>query len=128
MLRMLFVGLCALCAVTVPVHSADFTFRVKSLHKYTAQIEFYSQNRKRAWPGGTKAYLLKDSAVHEYKLNCNPIEGDDGGRGETICYGAWDKASGSSPYWGKGRDGKESCADCCYRCVDGHKTPILTLR
>lgn len=57
------------------------TFRMKSNHPNKVQVEFYSQNRNHAWPGGSKAYNLSDYEVHIFKLTCRS--------GEKICYGAW---------------------------------------
>jgi len=36
--------------------AGEMTWQVKSLYRHQVQIEFYSQDRKRAWPGGNRAY------------------------------------------------------------------------
>ena len=118
MLRM-FMGLCALCAVSVSAHSDEFTFRVKSLYKFSAQIKYYSQKRDAVWPGATTAWDLLDDEVHEHNLTC------DGN--ELICFGAWDKATPSSLQWGAGTGGKPNCSDCCWSCANGQRTPVITL-
>src|SRR5262245_22264497 len=108
-----------LCALSIHARSDDFTFRIKSLYKFSAQVEYRSQTRNAAWPGDNKAWDLADDAIHEHTLNCRS--------GERICFGAWDKGSGR-PQWGQGRDGKRNCSDCCWICKDGRRTPVITLR
>ena len=84
------------------------TWRIRSFHPYTAQLEFYSQDRKGlVWPGRGQVYALRDSSFHTYSLECNP--------GERICWGAWDTGSGS-PYWGVGRNSRHGCTGCCWTC------------
>jgi hypothetical protein len=85
----------------------QMTWEVKSLYRYKVQIEFYSQDRNRAWPGGDRAYNLNDYDTHSFTLNCNS--------GEKICYGAWD-ANASSTYWGVGKNDRQGCQGCCYTC------------
>jgi hypothetical protein len=93
------------------------TFKIQSNYRYIVQLEFYSQSRKVAWPGGSKAYNIKDADVHDFTLNCRP--------GEKICYGAW--VSGNQRlYWGAGMHGRQACTKCCYVC-DGQETPVITL-
>ena len=118
MLRIL-LGVGLLCALSLHARSDDFTFRVKSLYKFSAQVEFRSQDRNAAWPGGNKAFDLADDAIHEHALNCR--------KGENICFGAWDKGSGR-PQWGRGQDGKRACSNCCWACENGRRTPVITLR
>jgi hypothetical protein len=107
----------ALLALASPAAAQQVTFRVQSMYQYKVQIEFYSQNRQFAWPGGTRAYNLDDYAVHTYTLNCN--------RGERICYGAW-VTGNQNKFWGVGLHGRQSCGNCCYRC-DGQQTPVIVL-
>lgn len=95
-----------------------FTFQVRSLHKFTAQVEFYSQDRNAAWPGGNRAYLLDDDDVHTLRLNCRARE--------KICFGAWDKGQ-AKPQWGTGLNQAQPCTNCCWFCEQGRQTPIITL-
>lgn len=96
----------------------SFTFQVRSYHPNIVQLEFYSQNSNRAWPGGSRAYELKDYKVHEYRLNCR--------RGEKICFGAWVKGN-SNTYWGVGAHNRNRCSNCCYTC-NGGRTEIRNLQ
>jgi hypothetical protein len=57
------------------------TFSITNKSDYDIQIEFYSQDRNHAWPGGNQAYNLGSGDDNEYKLACRS--------GEKICYGAW---------------------------------------
>jgi hypothetical protein len=110
------VGSMGLMAASV-AQAESLTFRVQSHYTYAVQIEFYSQSRNSAWPGGSQAYNLKDSEVHDFRLNCNA--------GEKICYGAW--VSGNQrQYWGAGMHGRQGCSKCCFVC-DGSETPVITL-
>ena len=116
---------CTLVALTIAScgltwQSADaetLTFRIRSYYQYRVQVEFYSQSRRHAWPGGDQAYNLNDSRVHEYRLNCRS--------GEKICYGAW-VTGNQNQYWGTGLRGNHSCRKCCFYC-DGGITPIINL-
>jgi hypothetical protein len=54
-------------------------------HPNSVQLEFYSQDRNAAWPGGGRAYVLRDYDIHTFNLNC--------WFGEKICYGAWSMAT-----------------------------------
>jgi hypothetical protein len=114
MLRIL-VGLCALCAFNVLAHADVFYFRMKSDYKYQVRVEFYSQDRKIVWPGHNEVYKLDDSAEHKFRVDCRT--------GERICYGAWDAAN-PRIHWGAGRDGKDSCTGCCFRCNGGESRLI----
>lgn len=118
MLRIL-LGVGVLCALSIHAYPDDFTFRIKSLYKFSAQVEYRSQARNAAWPGDNAAWDLADDAIHEHKLNCRS--------GEKICFGAWDKGSGQ-PQWGRGRDGNRDCGNCCWICENGRRTPVITLR
>lgn len=94
----------------------SMTWTITSDYEYKVQLEFYSQNRSIAWPGGDKAYNLNDYETHEFTLNCRS--------GEKICYGAW--ATGdSSVYWGVGANDKHSCKSCCGIC--GEDDPVKRL-
>jgi len=94
---------------------SELTFLVESRYAFKMQIEFYSQDRKVAWPGNGQAFNINDYKTHVYKLSCNS--------GEKICYGAWPTGSGSK-YWGKGFDDRHSCDNCCARC-DGQSVSFV---
>jgi hypothetical protein len=86
--------------------NATLTWSFRSYHPNTVQLEFYSQHRDAAWPGGGRAYVLDDYDIHTFRLNCWD--------GEQICYGAW--VDGNSEYWGVGIDDREGCDNCCVIC------------
>jgi len=96
----------------------QLTFEVQSMYRHKVQIEFYSQDRKHAWPGGNRAYNLDDYSVHTYTLNCIG--------GEKICYGAW-VVGNSSRHWGVGMNDKQSCKGCCYTC-DNNSAEVSLVR
>lgn len=109
MFRKLILG--AAVAVTtgltaVPVSADVLTWRIRSTYGRTIYLEFYSQNYDRAWPGGGKAYVLRNRRYHTFRLNCR--------RGEKICYGGWTRGEGR--YWGVGRYSEKGCRSCCLRC------------
>jgi hypothetical protein len=83
---------------------------IRSNYKYKVQIEFYSDNRAHAWPGGNKAYNLNDYETHEYNLNCHA--------GEKVCFGAW-VTGNAGRYWGVGANHRHSCSRCCFTCGGG---------
>ena len=98
----------ALAAPTVAT-AQQLTWEVQSMYPNKVQIEFYSQDRRHAWPGGNRAYNLNDYETHTYRLNCIA--------GEKICYGAW-VTGNSSRYWGVGMNNRHGCKGCCYTCDD----------
>jgi hypothetical protein len=104
-------------AGTTVAKADELTFKVRSNYRYKVQIEFYSQDRNHAWPGGDRAYPINDDEVHNYSLNCRS--------GEKICYGAW-VTGNDSKYWGVGANNKHGCKGCCYTCGRGD-TPIINL-
>ena len=99
-----------------PALAENVTFNIKSNHPNKVQVEFYSQNRNHAWPGGNKAYNLNDYDMHNYRLTCNA--------GEKICYGAW-VSGNSSKYWGVGMNNRQRCSNCCTTCNGGSITYTL---
>jgi hypothetical protein len=109
-LRYAATAICALLSFSVFGQDSTLIFKIKSNYKYKVQVEFYSQARKHAWPGGSKAYNIDDYEVHSYTLNCRI--------GEKICYGAW--ANGDSKtYWGVGLNDRQRCTQCCAQCNGG---------
>lgn len=105
-------GLC--CGQTAAAET--FTWIVRSLYPYRVQLEFYSQDYDRAWPGGDNVYVLQDDKFHQYTLNCD--------YGEKICYGAWVDGD-ISTYWGSGYYGQEYCNSCCSTCDGGTRQTTL---
>jgi hypothetical protein len=104
--------------VGVPAIAAaeDMTWTITSEYQYKAQLEFYSQSRDIAWPGGGSVYTLNDYNAHRFTIACRA--------GEKVCYGAW--ATGdSSTYWGVGMDNKHNCKTCCAIC--GESDPVKRL-
>lgn len=98
--------------------AGELKWTVQSLYPYKVQIEFYSQSRRHAWPGGNQAYGLNDSETKTYSLNCRS--------GERICYGAW-VTGNARRYWGVGARNRNSCRGCCATC-DAGDTPKIVLR
>jgi len=102
---------------SVKLANDQIMFIVKSRHPNIVDLEFYSDDRRVAWPGDNKVYTLKDSHWHTYVLNCR--------RGEKICYGAGVRGKYDS-YWGVGINRRARCEECCYRC-DGVRSKLITL-
>jgi hypothetical protein len=104
---------CIFCTAVLsigPVASADpdnIKFHVVNQSGLGTEVEFYSQNFNRSWPGGGKAWMQNDSGTHDYNLGFSP--------GEKICYGAWTIPHHTN-YWGAGDNGKKACSDCCWVC------------
>jgi hypothetical protein len=93
--------------------STTLVVEVQSLDTYAVELSFYSQTyRNRAWPGGDQVYILSDSDVHSYRLNCR--------KGEKICYGAWRRGNRNS-WWGAGYGAQQGCSDCCLTCGGSYK-------
>ena len=95
----------------------SITFLIKSDYKYRVQVNFYSSDSNRTWPSSTRSYVIADSEVHVFSLDCD--------QGEKICYGAWPDGDPRT-YWGVGHNGREGCKDCCYTCGSG-TTRVITL-
>ena len=102
----------------VPASAADLTWRIRKTYGGTIYLEFYSQSSDRAWPGGGKAYVLRNNRFQTFRLRCR--------RGEKICYGAWTR--NESRYWGVGRYSEKYCRNCCYRCGGGSTRRITLSR
>ncbi|MGI9413358.1 MAG: hypothetical protein ACR2PM_06805 [Hyphomicrobiales bacterium] len=98
-------------------HAETLTFYVRSEHPSVISMEFYSEEREHAWPGGNEVYVVDDAETHEYALSCR--------RGEKICLGAWVRGQ-SRQYWGVGKNRKSSCKSCCFICDGGQtRTQVL---
>lgn len=112
-------GLAAIAAGTPFSAVADsMTWRIRSYSEYSVQLEFYSQQYNRVWPGRGKVYVIRDFEVHNYKLAC--------ATDEQICYGAWVDGD-ESTYWGTGNNNENHCDDCCFVCGGGTRTPVINL-
>jgi hypothetical protein len=92
------------------------TFIITSEHPNIIDVEFYSQDRNHAWPGGSKVYTISDYNTKHYTLNCVS--------GEKICYGAGVRGR-YSQYWGVGIGNRQSCIGCCFVCGGGATRPIV---
>jgi hypothetical protein len=90
---LLALGVALLMPVATIASAQEITFQINNEHRSDIQIEFYSQDRNHAWPGGNQAYNLDSGDSNSYKLACR--------RGEKICYGAWIKGNANT-YWGVG--------------------------
>ncbi|MCH8167151.1 MAG: hypothetical protein IID49_00915 [Proteobacteria bacterium] len=96
--------------------AAELVWRIQSEHPNHVSVEFYSQDRNRAWPGGGDVHVIEDWDTHTYSLTCD--------HGETICYGAWVRDEDST-YWGVGRDDRFGCNNCCFTCGGGPTRTIV---
>ncbi len=105
-------------ALSAPVsYAQSLTFYVRSEHPSVISLEFYSEDREHAWPGGNEVYVVDDGETREYVLSCR--------RGEKICLGAWVRGK-SQEYWGVGKNRRSSCRSCCFICDGGYtRTQVL---
>ncbi len=101
-----------------PALADSITFKVRSFHKFSVDMKFYSKSRNNVWPGASSHWTIKDYSVKEYRLSCI--------RGERICYGAATSGSGRMS-WGVGLSGKAGCKNCCWTCGGDTSTPIINL-
>jgi len=115
--KLIVLALAAMFLAPAFTFAQSLTWKIQSFDQKIVDVQFYSTNRKHVWPSNNTVYTIKDYGVHTYKLSC--IEN------EKICYGAWVRGKASS-YWGKGKDGRQGCNDCCYTC-NGGTTPIRKL-
>jgi hypothetical protein len=90
------------------------TFIIHSKSPYRVGIEFYSQDRNHAWPGGNRQYTINDDGT--YNLTCNV--------GEKICFGAW-RDGNDSVYWGTGMNDSHNCQRCCITCGNTFETNLI---
>jgi hypothetical protein len=97
--------------------SQSLTWKFQNLDSMAVDIQFYSEDRKQAWPDNRTPYSIEDRGMHSYTISCTT--------GEKICYGAWVRGNAST-YWGKGNNDKQRCTDCCYTC-NGSTTPTRKL-
>lgn len=118
LLGLMLAGTIAGCATTPPLPTTTETLTWTFTNHYprTVLLEFYSQNRDAAWPGGSRGYVLDDRSPRTYSLSCRT--------GEKICYGAWVERDPST-YWGAGMADEHGCSNCCRICATadaGHVT------
>ena len=90
------------------------TFVIHNKSPYRVGVEFYSQARNHAWPGGDRQYTVNNDG--SYDLNCNA--------GEKICFGAW-RDGNSSAYWGTGMNNAHGCERCCITCGARFETNLI---
>ncbi|MBY0530868.1 MAG: hypothetical protein K2P86_02750 [Xanthobacteraceae bacterium] len=107
----------AFIAPATTAQAQQVTFAITNDSGRDIQIEFYSEDRNHAWPGGNQAYNLARARDDSWTLNCR--------RGEKICYGGWVKGD-SRTYWGVGLNRKYSCSACCVTCDGGTLRRTLT--
>lgn len=98
------------CATPLPNTYENVEFFITSQSREPVMVEFYSQHRNAAWPGGGKAYVIRDYEEHRYALHCRSTE--------QICYGAWVEHR-PNEYWGVGMDDAHWCEKCCITCREG---------
>lgn len=103
-------ALAAVVTLAIPAAADSLYWEVRSDHPNVVSLEFYSQDRDRAWPGGDEVYIIDDYETHSFNLECRS--------GEKICLGAWLRGR-SDVYWGVGFNDSEGCRGCCYICGEG---------
>ena len=116
-LTLLAISLVLTACNTLPDTYESVDWSITSQSRYSVMLEFYSQDRNAAWPGGGQAYIIRDYDEHRYSLRCRSTE--------KICYGAWVE-NDPDQYWGAGMDDRFGCDNCCMICRDGN-TKALTL-
>ena len=57
---------------TATVRADNITFHIANQSGYGVEVEFYSENFNRPWPGGGKAWIQNDNGTHSYNLSCGP--------------------------------------------------------
>ncbi len=85
---LLALGVALLLQAATSASAEEITFKINNDYDKDIQIEFYSQERNHAWPGGNNAYNLSAGESNSYKLACRS--------GEKICYGAGVKGNSST--------------------------------
>ena len=111
------IALVAICLTPGCSYAQTLTWKFQSFDKTVVDIQFYPESRTRLFPANRPVYSLDDYGMHSYTISC--------AAGEKICYGAWMRTN-TSAHWGKGKDEKNRCSDCCYTC-NGGTTPIHKL-
>jgi hypothetical protein len=111
------VALIAVCliAAMAQARAGNVLFHVKDNAGKNIQVRFYSQNRSVSWPSAHSGYDMKNGAVADFNLACNP--------GEKVCYAAWTMPDEKSN-WGLGITGKTKCTQCCFVC--GQTSGLIT--
>jgi tetratricopeptide (TPR) repeat protein len=96
------------------------TFRILKRASGTVRLAFYSQDRRYAWPGNNRHYVLSQNTETHYAVACR--------ENERICYGAWtvDADGDEDRYWGVGMSNGHACSNCCYAC-NGIRTEVIPL-
>lgn len=98
-----------------PEAQEEVYWHIVNESRQEVMVEFYSQNRDKAWPGGRSAYVIAPQSNQGHTLTCRSAE--------LICYGAW-HSNNASHYWGAGRNDENDCTNCCISCQDGSKAAI----
>lgn len=90
------------------------TLKFISKDPYDIQIGLYSETRRNhVWPGAGRAYSIPAFGEGRVDISCQ--------QGEKICVGGW-RRIGDLAYWGSGRNNRQKCTSCCYRCGGGGDT------
>lgn len=95
----------------------SLTFRIQKLVDEPVCLAFFSKNREKRWPAADESYLLEDSEVHEFNLDC--------ALSEEVGYGAWLPHDPTSA-WGLGADNGPRRVGSCFE-ARGQRTPIIQL-
>jgi hypothetical protein len=109
-------ALIACAGLPTPAAADDIVFVVRNDHPYAVALEFHSQDRSYAWPGGDRTYYLDDDETQQIWLTCRS--------GETICYAAWVYGD-EDTVWGVGPNNDLKCRSCCYECAGGETEEIV---
>lgn len=103
--------------LTTIAEAAKFNWRWKNRSGETVHVELYSQARNHVWPGNGRVWVVPpDHVSYSNPITCR--------RGEKICYGAW-VAGNPDLYWGVGKDDRQRCTNCCYRCRGRQSSVIV---
>ncbi len=92
-------------------------FRIQKLVDEPVCLAFFSKHRDKRWPAAGESYLLEDSEVHEFILDCAVAE--------EVGYGAWLPHDPTSA-WGLGADNGPRRTGSCFE-ARGQRTPIIQL-
>jgi hypothetical protein len=115
--KLIAIALAAMCLTPGTSFAQSLTWKFQSFDNTVVDVRFYPENRTRLFPANSPAYSIDGHGMHSYTIAC--------AAGEKICFGAWMRGNASAQ-WGKGKDDKNRCNDCCYTC-NGGATPTHKL-
>jgi hypothetical protein len=87
-------------------------FKIANNTASAVNVAFFDKEKhRRLDPPGDQFYDLAGNSTQSYKISCTA--------GQTVCYGVTMPGAGLKPFWGAGRNGRESCAGagCCLTCA-----------